>query len=198
MPKIDSEKFYTSAIELFGTTAQGVNWASKENQLLRFKMILELLPKDLTHYSLVDAGCGFGDFYLYLEKKKRKVKEYIGIDSLLDMYSIASKKTGCEIIVADICRDKLPLKDYYVCSGAMNVLTKFETHQFIHNAYNSSKKGFVFNILYGESKSETYNYMTLKEIENIAQDLGVVEVLLKKDYMQNDITVGFFKSKSLQ
>ena len=193
MPKIDSEKFYTSAIEMHGTSAKGVNWASKKNQFVRFKAILKLLPQNLGKFSVADAGCGFGDLYLYMSKKKNLPKEYIGIDSLIDMYSIASEKTGCEIIVADICRDELPLKDYYVCSGALNVLTPFETYQFIQNCYNSSKHGFVFNVLYGDKKSDTYNYLTKSKIFQIAEDLEVKKVNFLDDYLNNDISVGFLK-----
>ena len=148
MPKIDSERFYTSAIEKFGVTAQGVNWASKKTQTLRFNTILKLLPDDLSMCSIVDAGCGFGDFYLYLKKKKRLPKHYIGIDSVLDMYSIASQNTSQEILNADICNDALPNADYYICSGALNVLTPFETIQFIQNCYSSSKIGFIFNLTF--------------------------------------------------
>ena len=193
MPRIDSKKFYTSAIEMHGTSSKGVNWASKENQLLRFDAILELLPKELSSYSVSDAGCGFGDFYTYMHKKKRSPKKYIGIDSLLDMYSIASENTGCEIINADICKDNLPSADYYICSGALNVLTKFETHQFIQNCYNASKHGFIFNALHGDRESETYNYLTTHEIEEIAKDLNVHEISFRDGYLKDDITVGFFR-----
>ncbi|MCD6173396.1 MAG: class I SAM-dependent methyltransferase, partial [Sulfurimonas sp.] len=96
MPRIDSEKFYTSAIDMHGTTAKGVNWTSKETQEIRFDVILDMLPKEIN--SLADAGCGFGDFYTYMNKKKRTPKKYIGIDSLIDMYSIASNNTAQEII----------------------------------------------------------------------------------------------------
>ena len=58
MPRIDNEKFYSSAIEMYGTSAKGVNWASKENQELRFDALLELLPKKLSEYVIADAGCG--------------------------------------------------------------------------------------------------------------------------------------------
>ena len=193
MPRIDSEKFYTSAIEMHGTSPKGVNWASKENQLLRFDAILELLPNKLELYSLADAGCGFGDFYNYMNKKKNTPKKYTGIDSLIDMYSIASEQTGCEIIIADICKEELPNADYYICSGALNVLTKFETHQFIQNCYKSSKRGFIFNALHGYRETETYNYLTTLEIEQIAKDLDVKETLFRDGYLEDDITVGFFK-----
>lgn len=193
MPRINSEKFYTSAIEMHGTSAEGVNWASKENQLLRFDALLELLPKDLSSSTIVDAGCGFGDLYTYMNKKKKTPKKYTGIDSLIDMYSIASEQTGCEIIQAEICKDKIPNADYYICSGALNVLTKFETHQFIQNCYNSSTRGFIFNALHGDKKSETYNYLTKDEIVLIAQELNIKKIIFKETYLENDITVGFFR-----
>jgi len=193
VPKIDSEKFYTSAIEKFGTTARGVNWASKKNQELRFDAIIQLLPDDLSDVSIADAGCGFGDFYLYLKKKKRVPREYIGIDSVIDMYSIASQNTAQEILNLDICHDTLPNSDYYICSGALNVLTPFETHLFIQNCYNSSKKAFIFNALHGDKESETYNYLSKEAILEIAQNLNLKDTIFKSGYMEDDITVSFVR-----
>lgn len=193
MPRIDNERFYSSAIEKHGITAKGVNWHSKESQKLRFDIILEMLPDDISSLSIADAGCGFGDLYTYMLKKKKNPKEYIGIDSLIDMYSIASDKTGQEIIIADICKDELPRADYYICSGAMNVLESFETHLFIRNCFSTCTKAFVFNVLHGNKKSETYNYMTTAEIKLIAKELGVSRIEIKNDYLEDDITVVFHK-----
>jgi SAM-dependent methyltransferase len=189
MPKIDNEKFYTSAIEKFGTTARGLNWASRENQQLRFKELVRYLPTDMQHYTLVDAGCGFGDLYHYLCKKKRRPKNYIGLDTVLDMYSIASEETAQEIIYLDICKDSIPSADYYICSGALNVLTKFETYQFIRNCFLASNKAFIFNALFGEKQSETYNYLSIEEIKKIAKELEVEHLSYHHNYMENDITV---------
>jgi len=169
MPRIDSEKFYSSAIEMHGTSARGLNWASKENQELRFDVLLEFLPKKLSEYVIADAGCGFGDLFSFMNKRKKTPKRYLGVDSHLDMYSIASKKTGCEIIIADICKDELPKTDYFLCSGALNVLTKFETRQFIRNCYKASKHGFIFNALHGNKESQTYNYLTRDDIKNYSK-----------------------------
>lgn len=193
MPRVDSQKFYSSAIDKYGITAKGVNWHSKESQKMRFYIILEMLPNDVSSYSIADAGCGFGDLYLYMLKKKKAPKEYIGIDSLSDMYSIASDRTGCEIVIADICKDELPCADFYICSGAMNVLEEFETHLFVRNCFSACRVGFIFNVLHGEKKSETYNYITTPQIEQMAKELGVKSVVLRDDYMQDDITVIFLK-----
>ena len=108
------------------------------------------------------------------------------------MYTIASETTGCEIIIADITKDEIPSADFIVCSGALNTLKRFETHQFISNCYKSSKIGFIFNILHGDKKSETYNYFSTDEIKQIAQDLNVTRIEFKTGYFEDDITVALF------
>jgi SAM-dependent methyltransferase len=193
MPKIDNDRFYSSAIEKYGTSAKGVNWNSSKTQTVRFKTILKLLPKKLHDYSIIDAGCGFGDFYFYLEKNKKLPKNYIGADCHDDMVSIASNNTGHEIINIDIVQDALPKADFVVCSGAMNVLSSYETYLFMRNCYLSSNKAFVFNILHGEKKSETYNYLTTKQIELFAKELNVKKVTFLDNYLDADITVRFEK-----
>jgi SAM-dependent methyltransferase len=191
VPRIDSEKFYNNAILKHGLSAKGVNWISKETQDIRFDTILKLLPKDIV--SLVDAGCGFGDFYLYLKKRKRLPLSYIGVDSLQKMQNIALKQTNQKILLANILKDTIPHANYYICSGAMNILTRFETHLFIRNCFMACERGFIFNILHGEEKNSNYNYLNKKEIEDIAKILAVKNLKIITGYMKNDITVGFFK-----
>lgn len=193
MPKIDNKKFYSCAIKKYGITARGLNWLSTNKQLIRFNVILNILPKSLSDFTVVDAGCGFGDFYNYLQDNNIIIKKYIGIDSIDEMCNIASKNTAQRIILADVCKDALPPAHYYICSGALNILTPFETYQFIQNCYNSSELGFIFNILNGTTKSDTYNYVTTAKIKEMAKELNVGKLILRDDYLQNDITVGFIK-----
>ena len=193
MPRIDSAKFYTNAIEKFGETPQGLNWLTQESQELRFKEILALLPQDLSSFSLGDAGCGFGDFYHYLSQQKKKPQHYTGIDSLQKMVDIASKKTQEEILCLDICTDTLPTRDYYICSGALNILHPFETHLFLRNCYKASRYAFIFNCLYADKESETYNYLQKKSIESIALELNVEKIIYRENYLENDITLMFMK-----
>jgi hypothetical protein len=117
----------------------------------------------------------------------------MGIDALEFMCNVAKKKTGCEIIQANICKESLPHADYYICSGAMNVLSEFETHLFIRNCFSACSVGFIFNILHGDFDTTTYNYTTTQQIENIAKKLGVKCVTYSHGYLENDISVGFFK-----
>jgi len=194
MPRIDNDKFYTSSIKNFGISAKGLNWNSKSSQELRFDMILELLPDDLSPYHIVDAGCGFGDFYLYTKKRKKIFKKYTGIEVHTEVFSIVSNRLDAEIVLADVCKDDIPDADFYICSGAMNILDSFETHLFMQKCFSASKYGFIFNILHGDIQSKTYNYLSTKKIKSIASDMKVGKMVLKSGYMKNDITVCFYKS----
>lgn len=193
MPRIDNKTFYEASIKKFGVTPEGLQWNSEFYQTLRFNIILDMLPDDLERFSLCDAGCGFGDFFLYMRENSKMSQKYIGIDSLEIMCKIAKKRTKSKIIQADICKEPLPHADFYICSGAMNILSAFETHLFMRNCFLACGSGFIFNILHGDDVSQTYNYISTCQIERIAKELGVREIRYAHEYMQSDITVGFFK-----
>lgn len=193
MPRIANEVFYKNAIKKYGLTPQGVCWRSYAHQHIRFEILCELLPSNLQNYSLLDAGCGFGDLYSYLKNNHTLPKSYTGVDVVEMMCAIARKKTGAEILHADITQTEPPVHDYILCSGALNILTPYETTAFINNCYKSAKKGFVFNALCAEKGSQTYNYLSKEHIERLAKELNVAKLTLRENYMEGDISVGFFK-----
>lgn len=192
MPRIDNKKFYLAALKTHGISAKGLHWYSKEVQLQRFEVLLSLLPS-LEEKTIVDAGCGFGDLYLYLQEQHKIPKNYIGIDTLKEMCEQAFINTQMDILHKDILTDALPQADYYICSGALNILHPYETFLFIRNCFLASNQSFAFNVLYGDKVSETYNYMNKKQIENYAKELDVTEIVYKEGYLENDISVAFFK-----
>jgi 2-polyprenyl-3-methyl-5-hydroxy-6-metoxy-1,4-benzoquinol methylase len=190
MPNIDNETFYKSAIKKHGQSAQGLNWNSQIHQVLRFDQLIKLLPKELNNFTLTDVGCGFGDFYNYIDTKPKK---YIGVDILEDMIKIAKQNTDQEIYQNNIIENQPPVSDYIICSGALNILTRFETTIFIRNCYASAKNGFIFNCLYGDKQSDVFNYLDQKFLDQIAQSLKVKKIEYIKNYIPNDITIGFFR-----
>jgi SAM-dependent methyltransferase len=184
MPRIDNRQFYLASLKKYGVCSCGLNWSSDAHQSIRFDKILTMLEEDLSQSVIVDAGCGFGDFYRFLQNNGFHVKKYIGIDALQEM---------CEILHADITKDNLPVADYYICSGALNILTPFETQLFIRNCFESCKKGFVFNALFGDKESKNYNYININTLQTLAKALHVKHIRLQEGYIKHDITVGFFK-----
>jgi len=187
MSRIDNQKYYNEVVTRHGVSAQGVHWNSQATQYKRFEVLLSML--DMNEYSsVVDVGCGFADLYLYIQENEMPFSTYIGLEVMESMVVEARNRVECEIRVADVLSDALPKADYYICSGAMNILTRDETYLFIKRCLEASDKGFVFNMLEGEDESMVYNYFKPKEIEMFAKELGV-SYTMKKGYLSRDFTV---------
>jgi len=187
MARIDQKEFYKDNYDTFGISACGVAWDSEQSQKRRFSAIVSCLG-DVRNDTLVDAGCGFGDFYLYLKEKNNLPKNYIGLDLCEPMVKEAKVRTGCKIIQRDILRQTIPMADWYIASGSMNLLTRLETQLFIQRCFEKSRKGFVFNLLEGKECEGTFNYWKTHEMKKICHALGV-KVQIKEGYMDGDFTV---------
>lgn len=189
MPKVDNTLFYEKSLNKYGATPQGVHWNSKESQYIRFKTLLDFIP-DIKNSSICDAGCGYGELYQYLLEEDKEPKRYIGFDVEELMISLALEMYHGEFYQKDILKDPLVNVDYYLCSGAMNILTQEESFKFITNCYLHSKKGFVFNILEanGVENHNTYNGFEVDELINFCKTLSH-EIKYKTDYIDGDITV---------
>ena len=192
MPRTDNTKFYASALSKHGLTPQGIHWNSRESQETRFKILCRFLPRELKSSTLADAGCGFGDLYLFLQRRSTPPKRYIGLEVMPEIAGEARARTGCEILERDILTDPLPEADYYLCSGAMNILTRFETHLFIRRCFEASSRGFIFNLLEGDDASMVYNYFQPEEIKQLGSKLGA-KVKINRGYLPRDFTVAFYK-----
>ncbi len=187
MARIDQKTFYQDNIDTYGTSACGVAWDSEQSQKKRFSAIVSCLG-DVKNEILVDAGCGFGDFYLYLKEKTNMPKTYIGLDLCEPMVIEAKLRTGCKILQCDVLRHTLPMADWYVSSGSMNLLTRLETQLFIQRCFEKSRKGFVFNLLEGKERAGTFSYWKIHEMKKLCGLLGA-KVEIKEGYMDGDFTV---------
>jgi len=187
MARINQQTFYQNNYDTHGVSAQGVAWDSVQTQKKRFSVIASCIG-ELKQDSIVDAGCGFGDFYLYLKEQSNLPKTYTGLDLCAPMVAEAKVRTGCKIMQKDILRQSIPVADWYVASGSMNLMTRMETHIFIQRCFEKSRKGFVFNLLYGRADREGYSYWQPHEIIALCQPL-TKHVEIKEGYMEGDFTV---------
>jgi hypothetical protein len=76
------------------------------------------------------------------------------------------------------------LADYYICSGAMNILEKEEVFIFIEKCFESSKVAFIFNFLINDPLTK----VNIKDIflycKNLSQNIQI-----KENYLDNDISI---------
>jgi len=151
-------------------------WGSKKSQNLRFEILSQIGL--LNNKTILDIGCGMGDFLVFL--KKKKILNYTGIDISELFINHCIKKFKSKKINF-ICNDFLTYKfntkfDYIFLSGALNL--KLENNKniiiaekFIRKAYSLCKIGCSFNFLssnvdYTNKKDFHYNSSELVKICN--------------------------------
>jgi len=192
MPRLNNDTFYLNALKKHGQNAKGLNWHNKNSQEIRFETIFHTIEKfSHDNTTLVDAGCGFGDFYTFLCDKGFEV-DYMGYEIVEKFVNIAKLRTKQSIELKDILHDKLAQADFYVASGSLNILTRFETFLFIRRCFEHSKVGFVFNLLEGDFSRDDFNFFSQSEIREFGEELDA-KVTIKDGYFANDFMVFFEK-----
>lgn len=186
-----NREFYKQSIEKYGISPKGVHWSSKYNQYIRFEIITEFIKEEIKESTLVDAGCGFSEYYRYLEMEQLLPKEYLGIDCEEAMiFRSVMRFPQCEFEVKNVLQDNLSTKDYYIASGSLNILKEKEFYTFIANCYEASTKGFIFNFLTKDSFNKMKKQSVLSYCEKLCSNIYTQE-----SYLYNDMTI-FMQKKT--
>lgn len=78
---------YSERHQRHGYCAQTLGWGSREQQFYRFDQVLRAI--DLQDRSILDIGCGFGDFYGYALDQRASFANYTGWDLNADLINEA-------------------------------------------------------------------------------------------------------------
>ena len=186
-------KYHNDSIKKFGINShQALGWRKKNEQLLRFKMLLE--PTELNDCSILDIGCGTGDLLAYLISNNIQC-EYTGIDQIKDFITLAGDKyknqNNTSFLLGDFWTADLGKYDYVLASGALsyrhadpNFIFKIIAHLF-----SLSKMAFAFNLL---EKTDLKNgglvAYNKNEILGFCKKLSS-NVILKDDYLEGDFRI---------
>jgi len=169
-------------------------WGSEWSRDIRLKILTTIAP--LENQTILDVGCGYGDFYPLLRQKN--IKHYIGIDISKDCIEEAKKKyPEGEFYLADILGFKGKF-DYILGSGLFGVKVEgwFEfAVKILKKMFKLAQKGVGVNFIIKHSNliEDGLSYSTtLKEIQEV---VGQVTSNFKivSGYKDNDVTVFLFK-----
>ena len=155
LPGLLSEvaQYYSAKLEEHGATPRGVDWNGPESHQLRHRQFLRLLA-DTPDASLVDLGCGFGDFLSFLRDAGFR-GHFTGYDVAPTMIDKARELYG---ETSDQCWQvgAVPngVFDFAIASGIFNVkgsTTDDVWADYINRTLDvlaqTSRQGFGFNIL---------------------------------------------------
>ena len=107
-------KIYDATFEKFGLDARALHWHSPESQQLRYKVLTRRI--DFQNKSVMDIGCGFGDFRIYLEEHGIHTPKYLGLEINENFVNSAIEKlaTRSNITVRQFdLQDVESLKEHY-------------------------------------------------------------------------------------
>ena len=112
--------FYNRHLKDFGDTPQAVRW-TPGGQRRRYEALLNIAG-DLSGKTLLDFGCGKGDFYGFIREKDISVN-YCGIDINENLISLAkSKYPEAEFLSLDMEEDTFEREfDITIVCGVFNL-----------------------------------------------------------------------------
>ena len=80
---------YSDRLLVHGNSPLSLGWSDETQQYLRFARFLDVMLRHNQPYSVLDVGCGFGDFARFLEESKTPPKFYTGLDINNDLLEVA-------------------------------------------------------------------------------------------------------------
>jgi SAM-dependent methyltransferase len=113
---------------------QAAGWMSEENQYANFVLISSIISPNS---SVLDVGCGQGDFYNYIKNNKI---QYYGIDiSELMIKKAKQTNPNVKFFQKDFLEEKFENFDYVIASGAFSFKTKNQ-YEYIENCIEKCYK----------------------------------------------------------
>jgi SAM-dependent methyltransferase len=190
-------RYYSELLEKYGRSAQSLDWGSRRTQELRFKVLCEIGPLD--GYSLLDVGCGLGDFWGYLTEKGVEVS-YTGYDITPAMVSEAKRRfPAVPFEVRDLLdeSDGVPRFDYVVASGIFALRQDRPMRYLlgmVRRMFNMCRKGVAFNSLSIQAPNRDPAEFNADPSKVLSSCLKITpQAVLRHDYLAHDFTVYLYK-----
>lgn len=145
--------YYDAAVAQFGPTARGVDWKDEASHIVRHRQFLRLLADD-PDASVLDLGCGYGDFLSILRAQGHRGR-YLGCDLASGMIAAARARHGEGADRAwHLGAEPPEVCDYAIASGLLNVRRGADeaawtayVESVIATLARFGRKGFGFNML---------------------------------------------------
>ena len=166
--------FFSKKLSFFGNTPAAVGW-SKTGQRQRYECIEKMVS--LEGSTVLDFGCGKGDFYGFLREKVIAVN-YTGADINPKLIETASKKyPETRFISLDIDSDEVPgTFDFVILCGVFNLNiegVRESVGKYLQKLFTHTTRTLIFNCLGTHSKTSDINliYFEPEELLSIAKDI---------------------------
>ena len=208
MPQSDQPEYlapYREAIDSCGPGFDATLWSSREGQVRRFDILIDLAA--MGEHTVLDLGCGTGDFAQRLTERSIPFTSYIGVDAMPEMIEAARAKhdNRCRFETRDIvaqpdCLEEFA-SDFIVLSGTLNAMDEVLARTVLEHAWSSAGIGLIFNFLSNRPHPEwderdlspARRYDTLAWLDWAMSRTPLVR-FSQAYYRGHDATIAMFKS----
>ncbi|MFQ5581762.1 MAG: class I SAM-dependent methyltransferase [Mariprofundaceae bacterium] len=188
---------HRDSLTRYGYSPHALYWSSREIQEIRFQALAEVGIE--AGDSVLDVGCGFGDFKAWSEAQGRAL-DYTGIDLSPDLLAEAKKHhSDGEFFAGDLFDMTFADQgfDWVVLSGALNEQLHDAgayARRVIERMYVLCRKGVAFNLLDARHRKahDLQSYLPDKML-NWCHHL-CPNCTLRDDYLDNDFTIYMHRS----
>jgi 2-polyprenyl-3-methyl-5-hydroxy-6-metoxy-1,4-benzoquinol methylase len=169
--------FYEKLLEKYGYSIKSLDYRSETSQKTRFDIITQVGIND--DCSLLDVGCGFGDYFNYLKQRGIKNVKYNGIDLTDKIVNVAKEKNPLANVVQGNVLDLPDDKkfDYVVSVGVNGVKTGDNWDNLtsvLDKMWKLCKKGIAYNAVSNfasEQDEQIYFVSPIRVIEHVMNNL---------------------------
>ena len=185
--------YFTRLLKEHGSGHKVLNWGSKQSQELRFKILADIGISKCS--SVLDVGCGLGDFYLW-QKDRGLDLNYYGIDITPEIIESAKKRfPEAAFKVSDcqqISRESDPF-DFVIASGIF-YLRKADPISYLEETiarlYSLCLKGLAFNSLSAWSIDPAIDEFYADPLKTLAFCQTITPyVVMRHDYHSSDFSI---------
>ena len=190
--------FFNKLVEKHGYSPKSLAYSGEKSQKIKFNIVTEVGIED--NCSVLDVGCGFGDYFNYLKQRGIKNIKYCGIDISNKIVDFAKEKNSLANVIQGNVLDLSDDEKYdYVISLGFNCVktgSNWETlTQVLDKMWKLSKKGIAYNAVSTFSETsprKIYFVSPAKVIDYIMTNL-TYKVVFRHDYMPHDFTIFAYK-----
>lgn len=189
--------FYQGLVTRYGHDPRACDYGGPESQQIKFRVLSEAMP--LANRSILDVGCGFADFAVYLQGRFPNVR-YTGIDLCSAMVTEARRrhpKLGLRI--ANVLDTSLQTGfDLVSANGIFYLLGDDAWHMMqaiIKRMLDQADSAVAFNSLsaWAEQKESGEFYADPLQVLDFCRQL-TPWVVLRHDYHPRDFTIYMYKT----
>ena len=203
LPDTETPRWYEDKVRRYGYDHRGLGFNTRGAQERRFEALLEL--GDFDGKSLLDVGCGFGDFLAFLHARGIR-PAYTGIDICEPMIARCRERFASSDAAFREC-DVLELEpgrtyDYVVASGIFGLDaegTRERIGPTLERMHGWCRIGVAANFLSARAASMAPARVYVDPSEVLAHGFALTPALrLDHSYLPNDFTLYLYKDPAWQ